>query len=391
MYRAIIATGFILSLFVIVQCSYGEKTVHDNLLIEFNQDPILLEPLFMPNFINPIGSDGRFLASYSFRDSIFYAITNRPRLELFLFDLKNSFSLLGKIRLDKNFFYKPSGIFVLSPDSIFISDEEVPHIFLIDSIGNIVNDYSLINPTSAIQNENQILSFYSLYYGFSNPFFYDNNASLIYFLQRQMDLWWFTKERKELPVMGIYDLNEKKIKQHFGNYPGYYGDGEKWYLPFYLSHPILTLANELIYVTYPLDNGIYIYNFDGNLINIVSGATQRLKVGQPDLINGDEQAIRELSRSYFLRNSYFGSFIYHEKLKSFFRLYQLCNKNSEGFCFNRQTFILQFNEFLDLVKVFEIMDDGLAPEAIVYEDGLLLRKIEPLSDDLLPFNLFIKP
>lgn len=165
---------------------------------------------------------------------------------------------------------------------------------------------------------------------------------------------------KNLSVLGQYNLNMKDFSKFSVNYSGFYGEGKEWYLPFYLSHPTLIYEKGLLYVTYPIDNAIYLYEVNGALIDIIPGATSKLKVGRPDRIGGSSVDARELSRSYSFRNSYFGSFVYHPQLNCFFRAFQFCNPGASGMCEKKGLYIIQFDENLEAQLVIEIADDGFA-------------------------------
>lgn len=361
---------------------------HDRHIVAKNFSAIKVLPKEILSFKNPDNIDGRILANFIFDDSLFFALSYKPRLDLQIFDFKD-FTLLKSVPLDPNFFAKPSGIFVHNLDSIFISDEETPHIFLINSQGEILNDYNLytenMGPTAAVGFPS-----FNLFFGYSNPFVYHSQSKNFWIPLRQLDLWWFEEKKSEFNVLGSYSVLDKRFTGTYGKFPGYYGDPDPWYLPFYLSHQSILLKDSSVYLTYPLDNGIYHFNLSGELLNIFPGAFKDLLPGVPDKMEDSYEELRELSNSFTERNSFFGDFVFNEKTKHFYRVYQQCLPNIEGICLSKKLYVLKFGENLEPLDIYEVEGSGYSVDVLPFRNGLLLKYSESKDDDLFPFNLYLE-
>ncbi|WP_373399583.1 DUF4221 family protein [Algoriphagus halophilus] len=143
---------------------------------------------------SPDDFGGGIISSFIFEDSLGYFLPSKPKNKLFVADLQNG-GFIEEITLDPNFITYPSGVQVISKDSILISDFQFPVIFLINRQGEILDSYNLYRenlwemPKEGFDN-------FGLYFGFGATFHFIPERNSFLIPLRQMDQWFFVEEKR---------------------------------------------------------------------------------------------------------------------------------------------------------------------------------------------------
>jgi hypothetical protein len=335
---------------------------------------------------SPDDFGGGIIASFIFEDTLGYFLPSKPKDKVFVVDLKNG-EFVKEISLDPNFITYPSGIQVISRDSIFISDFQFPVIFLINSQGEILDSHNLYRENLWEMPKEGFANF-GLYFGFGSTFQFlpERNSFLIPL--RQMDQWFFVEEKKNFPAIGEYSLDKKEFVNSFGKYEGIYASDKNTLLPFYLSHPIVEVVEDMVVLSYPMDPDLYIFNLDGQFFEKKCGTIQDFQIGTPLEYNMDEfdsEGIRDFNRS----NSYFGNLFFVKDQQKFVRIFSKCLKNATGFCSSKKLYALIFDKKLNLVEVNELPEDFGGNAFIIqtgFKNGFISKKSNLESDDIFPLN-----
>jgi hypothetical protein len=294
---------------------------------------------------------------------------------------------VGQIDLDPNFIEFPSGIQVISPDSILVSDQWLPVVFLISAKGEILDSYNLYRENLWEMPEEGFSNF-SFYYGFGKTFVYLPERKRIIFPLKQLDLWYFAKQKKNFPTFGEYSLVEKEFKGLHGSYSGVYAADQNHLLPFYLSHPVMEVVHDRVILSYPHDDQLYIYDFDGNLLEKKCASIQGFQLG--DLLEYSmEDYDTDGVMNYNKGNSYFGGFFYVKNKNKYVRIFLECVKGGEGTCNSKKLYALIFDQNLDLIKVKQLPEEYEAnffTYQTEYGDGYLSKSAQVISDDLFSLS-----
>jgi hypothetical protein len=247
--------------------------------------------------ISPDDFGGTIRSSFIFQDTLIYLLADKPRFEIKIVDLRNR-QFVGEVPLDPNFFDFPAGVQVLSKDSIFVSDFHFPTIRLINSLGEVLDTYNLYKEDLWEMPKEGFANF-GLYGGFGLDFQYIPERNSFLVPLRQMDQWYFVKEKKNFPAIGEYSLQTKDFVRVFGKYEGLYASDENLLLPFYLSHPILDRVDNRIILSFSMDPNLYIYSLDGEFIEKKCGSIADFQLGEPlryDMNDYDSDGIMNFNK-----------------------------------------------------------------------------------------------
>ena len=336
--------------------------------------------------ISPVNFGSGIRSTFIYSDTLGYILPSKPQDRIFVFDLKNGI-LHKEIILDPNFITSPSGIEVISPDSIFVSDSEFPTISLINGEGVVLETYNLYRE-NLWKMPQEGFSNFGLYFGFGLTFKYLPERHSFLIPLKQLDQWYFVKEKKYFPAIAEYDLTTREFKSQFGEYKGIYASENNTLLPFYLSHPIIEVADNRVILSYPLDSKLYIYSLDGEFLDEKCSLIPDFDLGEPlqyDMDNFDSEGLLAFSG----RNSYFGNFFYVKEKNRFIRIFLKCNPNPEGTCLSKEVFALIFDENLNLTEIKSLPEKfgkNFYTYQIGFKDGFLSNVSAPESDDEFSLN-----
>lgn len=338
------------------------------------------------NISSPSNFGGGMSASFIFQDTLGYFLPTKPKDKIFIVDLKSR-EFIDEIELDPNFITYPSGIQVVSPDSIFVSDFQFPIIYLMNQKGEILESFNLYRENLWEMPKEGFANF-GLYFGFGLTFKYlpERNSFLIPL--KQLDQWYFIDEKKNFPAIAEYDLSSKEFKNQFGKYEGIYGSDENSLLPFYLSHPIVEEVNGKVILSFSMDPNLYIYNLEGEFLEKKSATISQFKLGAPLEYNMDDFDSEGLF-AFNKRNSYFGNFFYVKEQEKFVRIFLECIPDSEGNCVSKKVYAMVFDKELNLIEVSslpETFSKDFFTYQIGFEDGFISKVSSLESDDEFSLN-----
>ncbi len=340
------------------------------------------------DIITPEDFGGTVRASTIFQDSLIYLLADKPKFEIKIVNLKNRRFIDG-VPLDPNFFDLPSGIQVISKDSILVSDFHFPTIRLINSLGEVLDTYNLYKENLWEMPQEGFANF-GLYGGFGIDFQYIPERNSFLVPLRQIDQWYFVKEKKGFPAIGEFSLETQDFVRVFGKYEGLYASDENLLLPFYLSHPILERVDDRIILSFSMDPNLYIYSIDGEFIEKKCGSIAEFELGEPlryDMNDYDSEGIMNFNKG----NSYFGEFFYIEDAERFVRVYWKCEKGKEGECKSKQAFAMIFDRdfnLIDVRKTNEIFEGDAYSYQVPYQSGFLSKLATRETDDEFILNLY---
>lgn len=338
--------------------------------------------------ISPDDYGGTVRASSIFQDSLIYLLADNPKLEIKILDLKNR-EFIGGVPIDPNFFDLPSGIQVISMDSILVSDFHFPTIRLINRLGEVLDTYNLYKEDLWEMPKEGFANF-GLYGGFGIDFQYIPERNSILIPLRQMDQWYFVKEKKNFPAIGEYSLETNDFVRVFGKYEGLYASDENFLLPFYLSHPIIERVQEKIILSFSMDPNLYVYSLDGKFLEKKCGSISEFELGEPllyDMNDYDSEGLMNYNRN----NSYFGDFFYVKGADRYVRMFWKCEKGANGECKSKQAYSLIFDRNLNLIEVKktnEIFDGNAFMYQLPYKSGFLSKLATRQSDDQFILNTY---
>lgn len=372
---------FAILIFLLQACkSISEDQRYCSLEVEVNGSAEELLITTPDNFGEPV------ISLFLFNDSLAYVLPTNPKDKIFILNTAKK-EFVGQIDLDPNFIEFPSGIQVISPDSILVSDQWLPVVFLISSKGEILDSYNLYRENLWEMPEEGFSNF-SFYYGFGKTFVYLPERKSIIFPLKQLDLWYFSKQKKNFPTFGEYSLVEKEFKGLHGSYPGVYADDKNHLLPFYLSHPVMEVVHERVILSYPHNDQLYIYDFNGNLLEKKCASITEFQLG--DLLEYSmEDYDTDGVMNYNKGNSYFGDFFYVKNKNKYVRMFLECVKGGEGICKSKKLYALIFDKNLDLIKVKQLPEEYEAnffTYQTAYGDGFLSKSTQAISDDLFSLS-----
>lgn len=316
-----------------------------------------------------------------FKDSLAYVLPSKPKNKIFVIDMEQSM-FIEEIDLDPNFIEYPSGIEVYSKDSIFISEHNIPVIFLLSSTGEILNSYNLYRE-NLWEMPMEGFSNFSLYFGFGRTFTFVEERNSFYFPLKQLDLWYFVDQKSEFPTFGEYSLNKKEFVGLYGKYPGVYSSDKNTNLPFYLSHPVMERVKDRIILSFPLDPYLYIYDLEGKFLQKKCGSISTFKLSEPLEYSMDDYDTEGIM-NYNKQSSYFGNFFYVEEKKKFVRIFIECVKGSGQDCLSKNIYALLIDENLEIEMVKKLPDSygsNFFTHQVQFKSGFLSKVADLESDD----------
>jgi len=338
----------------------------------------------------PDNFGGGIVSMFIFQDSLAYVLPIRPKNKIFIFDL-NGNKVIEEIELDQNFIDYPSGIQVISNDSIFISEDKIPIIYLISSAGEVLNSYNLYRE-DLWEMPIEDFSNFALFYGLGRTFVYVPSRNSFFFPLKQVDLWYFIKRKKDFPTFGEYSLDLQNFTGLYGKYPGIYSATENHLLPFYLSHPVMEVVKDRVIFSFRLDPLLYIYDLDGNYLGEKCASMPEFELGKP-LEFSMEDYDSEGINSYNVKNSYFGSFFYVKEKDQYVRIFLECVQDAEGNCQSKKVYALIFDRSLDLIAVKLLpseYDRDFYTFQIGFKSGFLSKSSTKISDDVFSLNEYFE-
>lgn len=319
----------------------------------------------------------RFCNFDLYHDSILYCSSAIEGTKLYRFNISSGkfekmFELDPNLTLTKQIYmYK-----VLSEDSIFISMYPKSGLLLVNGDGTVLNkwfdkDFEISSIQEKILNKEG--------FGISD-------CSRLQGLNVDKNKVWFVLSpgsstdflgNPDVNRHGVYDLEKKEWIKFMAPYEGvlkYKGIGRYYYD---MQHPYQLLLNDTLYVTYPVDHKVYIYDaVNGNLLSETDiSPSVATDLPYPVKDYNDYKKLSELRRS----TAYYGPLYYHSKADLFSRFYNIDPNVDSG----KRVIIVYDRDFNILCeKTYHINDiSGIHPT----KNGFLLNPYREMEEDTITF------
>jgi hypothetical protein len=258
---------------------------------------LLLKELRQFKIERPIESNG-LMTTYAYSAELDQLFLSNFTNFLYLFDLKNE-AFISKIELN---------------------DFEIPYAYTFrinEGRDLIINS---VRPTSIVK------------YSLEHEKLEKTNLATNYLLDtddnRNPSFSWKNQWISHLSVGGIFRSQDKSfptfaafsidgsLLSYFGTYPEYITklSGEQYASVF--AEPISVVFGDRLYVSYPLDEKIYVYDLNTRKLKLAKDASsQYFKMPQPFELGNREKDLQQM-----LSSSFYGAFSYHSEKKIFSRV-----------------------------------------------------------------------
>lgn len=312
-----------------------------------------------------------------YKDSILYCSSAIEGDKLYRFNIvsgcfESMFELDPNLTLTKEIYmYK-----VLSEDSIFISMFPKPGLLLVNGKGEVLNkwfdkDFEISSAQEKILNKEGFgIAGCSRLQGLSVC---ENRVWFVLSPSSSTDIL----GNPDVNRHGVYDLERKEWTKFMAPYEGvlkYKGIGGYYYD---MQHPYQLLLNDTLYVTYPVDHKVYMYDaVNGNLLSEIDiSPSVATDFPYPVQDYNDDKKMNEMRRS----TAYYGPLYYHSKLDVFSRFYNIDPDVDR----DKRVIILYDRDFNVLCeKIYPINDiAGMCPT----KDGFLLHPHRAMEEDTIMF------
>lgn len=256
--------------------------------------------------INKIDSDSIYFYSYinSFDHSINYSSLDKQKTKKIFANLKNESKL--------NLISETSTHLFINPNQFFIYSLDTGKLFHIDSIGNIKNEYGIVDYNNA------------------------NNTSLVFpepssmnpFIKSNDDILFSCGIKSQIDYSGIGMVLKYNLKNNEKKYilplPQLYNEAF-WGSPFkYLPSFALNPNENILAISYPISSYVYRADLNGNIIDSASVGSKYFSKIEP-MFNDVEYAIKT-DRDYgeedifSFSNSDFSKLIYDRYKNLYYRV-----------------------------------------------------------------------
>ena len=367
----------VLAISAMISCKVGDKWAeYSKPTFMGNSDKAYLELTDSAVINVPEKHFNSFQNCQIYKDSLLYAVSWSDPQRLSLYNM-NSKSFMYDIILDRNTSSVMSieNYAVVSEDSIFFSSYPATGLMLVDSKGRRLNIWTANDMKISPEMEPKLANGYAFSTGsYLENFQYDKKNKLIYTVLSPGSAYdEFGSD--DVKRHGIYNLATHKWEKIMAPYEGvlkYKGDNIYFYD---MHHPYQIVLNNLMYVTYPVDHRVYIYDIDtGELIRekeiSPSCATQFDRPMDPILATDKE--LNRLRRN----TAYYGPLYYHPDAWCFSRFYN--QKAVKGKEYERAIVIYDMDFNIVYEKTFGFNE---IPRIVPADDGLIIIRTDPMDPD----------
>ena len=261
-----------------------------------------------------------YLANDIYKDSLFFGLRNpfggQDNNKIDVYNLKTG-SFVKTINIEAYKIKRAiNNISVHSLDTIFITQFFPPNIKIINFNGDILKSIDLGKINLIIDNKDApVEDNYYVTMMHNKPKLMNNR---IYFLINPMgsaDMPGFRRAQK----LGIYDLKKDKIIGGFCPPKGVMALKGVFFLN-QLMQPYFLLVRDKIYINYPLDHYVYIYDLDGQYLEKKLVSASAFEV-LPEPAPYKKIMDHEYMRDWWLPIPFYGPLNYHPKQKLFTRIF----------------------------------------------------------------------
>lgn len=315
-----------------------------------------------------------------YRDSILYAVSLSDGHRVSLYNI-GSGTFMYDILVDKNTtgVLNISNFNVVSPDSIFFTTFPKTGLVLLDSKGrkqDIWQDDDMEIPAEMDPVLSSEFAFANMSY--LENFQYDKDNNLIYAVLSPFSAYDETGD-PDVKRHEVYNIVSRKWEKVFAPYEGvlkYKGDKVYFYD---MHHPYQTVLDGKVYVTYPVDHRVYIYDLtSGNLTGekdiSPSCAGRFSKPFDPALTSDDE--LNRLRRT----TAYYGPLYYHPDVECFSRFYLLGGVEGRG----AEKAVIIYDKNFNIVYEQKFKANEVS-RMVPADDGFLTIPYDPMNADTFTF------
>ena len=310
-----------------------------------------------------------------YKDTLFFGARGIAKKERNLIDIYNLKKKLFSHTVQYPEFEFPMAFddfTVYNPDSIFLVFSNPPEIKIVDTKGNVNKKIKFGPVDLSIKNKKiKKNNSYSLSFLFNKPQIARNRL----YVKIDPNGLGEIEGLREAKRILMYDLHDDQLIKAICPEKGPMALKGVFYL-YQLMTPYYIVARDTLFISYPLDHYVYLYDLDGKFLEkkLVS-ASQFKKL--PDPIPKSKLTDNEYIRRWWIPAPFYGPFYYHPKVQLFTRIFyqkqplRMANgKINDGS--KRTAYVLIFDE--NLRKVGEVK----------FTNGQLgVYKVLPLSDGIL--------
>jgi len=331
-----------------------------------NKNSVFLNPVDTINIQVSSDKGNRFLQGYLYKDSLLYAVSLYEKLTIDIYDIKRK-QFVNEIKIEPGPTRTLSiaNFAVASPDSIFIIPSPNPGVHLINSKSELIkiwDKYDLqisesFDPILADQGFGICGSS-----GLQNVTL-DNQNNIMYMVLSPLS----TIDEIGDPTPkrhGIYDLKNSKWIGLLAPYEGVLKNKGEGRYYFDMHHPYQLVVKGKLYVTYPVDHRVYVYNIASRKLILEKDISPTFATQIPEpLFDADAFDYNKLVK---LRGetAYYGPLYYHPSPKVYSRFYNLEKKEGKTreraiIIYDKDFNIISENVFpIDDITRIQASDDG---------------------------------
>lgn len=362
---------------LIVSCNKGNKwSEYSEPTFLGNSDKAYLELTDSAIIEVPAKHFNSFQNCQIYHDSLLYAFSLDDRLRLSIYNIASK-SFMYDIVLDKN----TSGVMcisnfnVISEDSIFFSTSPKTGLVLVNSKGKKLDMWTDRDMVISQEMESKLSDGYAFSIAsYLENFQYDKQKHLIYAVLSPFSAYDEFGE-PDIKRHGIYDLSTRNWKTIMAPYEGvlkYKGNNIYFYD---MHHPYQIVLGNLMYVTYPVDHRVYIYNTENEELIREKGISPSCatKFDRPmDPLVATDKELNQLRKN----TAYYGPLYYHPDARCFSRFYNL--KNTTGKEGERAIIIYDMDFNIVYENTFKFNE---IPRIVPTDDGLVIIRTDPMNPD----------
>lgn len=302
-------------LLVVISCKKQENQMQRFAQTNLNLEFSLVDSLAIktPDTVSTNYGD-----SYIFKDSLFYGIGSNNKIELF--DLKNE-THLKTIALDNNLLKgNIQNIIVRSRDSIIVFNSDPPKMFIVNEASEIIDEHNFgyldLNIDRSDLPKNEPLYTLPFHYGYIKPSIVSNRLYLMIAPIGANEVPGFNNTQR----IGIYDMDKRSWVKAIAPPKGLLKKlNGTLFFNYDLMMTYFTIANQKIYVNYPINHYSYIYNLDGKFLDSLN-TSSTIITKMPKGMTQKELNNRQKSWNFRITTPFYGPLMYHDKANVFSRI-----------------------------------------------------------------------
>jgi hypothetical protein len=192
-------------------------------------------------------------------DSLLYYVSQEARYVVQRANLRAG-RMEAPLKLDPNFLPKPSAIYAHSPDSLFLTRDYPPTLFLVDGAGQLRQKWDLGKAPVAwdapqAKGETQ----YQFTLGHRVLKKYEPASGRLY-LQLSQSYFWYYPDRAKHQDQAVYNLRTNQWELLYGHTPAFYLQEGDWELPDFLTLPDALEKGDTSLLAHPMIHEVTLLN-----------------------------------------------------------------------------------------------------------------------------------